>query len=63
MFKYEREGRFYLGVAKIEILVRKITGKICPVFDYAGKIVTIDGYKKETLREFLRVINITSSLK
>ena len=46
-FKYEQEGRFCLGVAKIEIKNGTITGKRCPVFDYTGKkIVTIDAYKK-----------------
>ena len=46
-FKYEQEGRFCLGVAKIESKNGTITGKRCPVFDYSGKkIVTIDAYKK-----------------
>ena len=46
-FKYEQEGRFYLGVAKIESKNGAITGKLCPVFDYSGgKIVTIDAYKE-----------------
>ena len=46
-FKYEQEGRFYLGVAKIESKNRTITGKRCPVLDYTGKkIVTIGAYKK-----------------
>ena len=46
-FKYEQQGMFCLGVAKIESKNGKITGKRCPVFDYLGKnIVTIDAYKK-----------------
>ena len=46
-FKYEQEGRFCLGIAKIESKNGTITGKLCPVFDYTGKkIVTIDAYKK-----------------
>ena len=46
-FKYEQEGRFCLGLSKIEIKNGTITGKRCPVFDYSGKnIVTIDAYKK-----------------
>ena len=51
MFKYEKEGKFYLGVVKVESLDGKITGKLFPVFDYKGKqIVTIEGYKKEMLQ-------------
>ena len=47
-FKYKQEGRFCLGVAKVESKeYGKITGKIFPVFDYIGKKnFTIDGYKK-----------------
>ena len=61
-FKYEQEGRFCLGVAKIEIKNGKITVKRCPVFDYTNKkIVTIGAYKKEILKEFARVRQITSS--
>ena len=46
-FKYEQEGRFCLGVARIEIKNGMITGKRCPIFDYSGvKIVTINDYKK-----------------
>ena len=42
-FKYEHEGRFFLGVANIESRNGTITGKWCPVFDYSGKnIGTID---------------------
>ena len=55
-FKYEKEGRFCLGVAKIKIKNGMITGKRCPVFGYSGeKIVTIDAYKKKkrkNLQEF-----------
>ena len=32
-FKYEKEGRFCLSVARVNILDRKITGKFCPVFN------------------------------
>ena len=32
-FKYEQEGRFCLGVAKVEGQDRTIIGKRCPVFD------------------------------
>ena len=46
-FKYEQEGRFFLGVAKVEGQDGKIIGKRCPVFDYTEKkIVTISAYKK-----------------
>ena len=47
-FKYEQEGRLFLGVAKVESKEDgKITGKRFPVFDYIDKkIVTIDSYKK-----------------
>ena len=47
-FKYNQEGIFCLGVAKVEIKEDgTIKGKLCPVFDYTGKkIVTIDAYKK-----------------
>ena len=42
-FKYEQEGRFFLGVAKVEIQDGTIIGKRCPVFDYTEKkIFTID---------------------
>ena len=47
-FKYEQEGRFCLGVAKIESKNGTMIGKQCLVFYYSGgKIVTIDTYKKE----------------
>ena len=46
-FKYEQEGRFCLGVSKIESKNGTITCKQCPVFDYSGgNIGTIDAYKK-----------------
>ena len=46
-FKYEQEGLFCLGVAKVESQYRTIIGKCYPVFDYTEKkIVTIDAYKK-----------------
>ena len=61
-FKYEQEGRFRLGASKIESKNGTITGKRCPVFYYSGgKIVTIDAYKKEILKEFSRVRKLTSS--
>ena len=48
-FKYEQEGRFCLGEAKVEGKKYKtIIEKSCLVFDYTGKkIVTIDYCKKE----------------
>ena len=46
-FKYEQEGRFCLGVAKVESQYGTIIGKRCPVFGYTGNtIITIDSYKK-----------------
>ena len=46
-FKYEQEGQFYLGVAKVEGQDGTIIGKRCPVFDYTEKkIITINAYKK-----------------
>ena len=50
-FKYEQEGRFCVGVAKVESKEYwTITGKRCPVFDYTDKkIFTIDAYKKRNL--------------
>ena len=48
-FKYEQEGQFCLGVAKVESKYGTITGKRFLVFDYTGKkIVTIDALKKKT---------------
>ena len=61
-FKYEQEGRFCIGVAKVEGQDGTIIGKRCPVFDYTEKkIVTIDAYKKEIRNEFARIRKITSS--
>ena len=62
-FKYNQEGRFCLGVAKVDSKeYGTITGKRCPVFDYTGnKNFTIDAYKKETLNEFARIRKLTSS--
>ena len=61
-FEYEQEGRFCLGASKIESKNGTITGKRCPFLDYTGKkIATIDAYKKEILKEFARVRNLTSS--
>ena len=47
-FKYEQEGCFFLGVAKVKSKeYREITGKRFPVFDYIGKnFFTKDAYKK-----------------
>ena len=51
-FKYDQEGRFCLGVAKVEGQDGTIIGKRCPVFDYTEKkIVTISSYKKEIRNE------------
>ena len=61
-FKYEQEGRFCLSVAKIESRNGKITVKQCPVFDYTNKnIVEIYAYKKEILKEFSGVRQLTLS--
>ena len=44
---YKQDGRFCLGVVKIESKNGTITGKRCPAFEYTGKkIVTIDAFKK-----------------
>ena len=46
-FKYEQEGWFCLGVARVESQYGTIISKRCPVFDNTEKkIVTIDAYKK-----------------
>ena len=61
IFKYEQEGRFCLGVAKVEGKDKKITGQHFPVFGYIEKkIVTIDAYKKEILNESARIRKLTS---
>ena len=61
-FKYEQEGRFCLGVAKVEGQDGTIIGKRCPLFDYTEKkIVTISAYKKEMRNELERVKKLTSS--
>ena len=61
-FKYEQEGLFCLGVAKVESKNGTITGKHCPVLDYTEKKnFTIDAYKKEILNEFKRIRKLTSS--
>ena len=60
-FKYEQEGRFCLGVAKVESQDGTIIGQRCPVFNYTEKkIVTIDAYKKEIMNEFARISKLTS---
>ena len=42
----------------------KITGNHCLLFDLKkGEIGTIDGYRKEILKEFSKVRNLISSLK
>ena len=62
-FKYEKEGRFYLGVAKVESKDGTITGKRCLLFVYTeNNIITMDAYKKEILNEFARIRKLTSSL-
>ena len=62
-FKYEQEGRFCLGVAKVESQDGTIVGKRCPVFNYTEKkIVTFDGYRKEIINEFARIRKLTSLL-
>ena len=49
-------------MAKIESKDGTITGKRCPVLDYADKkIVTIDAYKKEILNEFVGIRKLTLS--
>ena len=61
-FKYEQEGLFCLGVAKVEDQDKKIIGKRCPVFDYTEKkIVTTNAYKKEMRNELERIRKLTSS--
>ena len=61
-FKYEQEGRFCLGVAKVEGQDGKIIGKCCPVFDYTEKkIVMINTYKKEMRNELEIIRKLTSS--
>ena len=46
-FKYKQEGRFCIGVAKVESQDGTIIGKRCSVFDYTEKkLFTIDAYKK-----------------
>ena len=61
-FKYEQELRFCIGVANIESKNGTITGKRCPVFDYTNKkILTIGVYKKEIIKEFARVRELTLS--
>ena len=63
MFKYYKEGRLCIGVAKVESLDKKIIGNRCPVFYFTGGGFNIDEYKKEVLKEFSRLRNITSSSK
>ena len=61
-FKYKQEGRFCLGVAKLEVQYGTIFGKRCPVFDYTEKkIVTINAYKKEMRNELEIIRKLTSS--
>ena len=61
-FKYEQEGRFCLGVAKVESQDGKIIGKRCPVFDYTEKKISrINAYKKEIMNGFARIRKLTSS--
>ena len=61
-FKYEQEGRFCLGVAKVESQDGTIIGKRCPVFDYTEKKISrINAYKKEIMNGFARIRKLTSS--
>ena len=62
-FKYEQEGRFYLGVDKVEGKEDgKITGKRCPVFDYTrNKIFTIDALKNPNTFAIIRKLTSFSS--
>ena len=61
IFKYEREGRFYLRVSKVESQYGTIIGKSFPVFHYTEKkIVPIDAYKKEIMNKFARIRKLTS---
>ena len=61
-FKYEQEGRFCLGVAKVEGQDGTIIGKRCPVFDYTEKkIIMINAYKKEIRNKLERIRKLTSS--
>ena len=61
-FKYEKEGRFCLVMAKVESQDWTIIGKRCPVLDYTEKkIVTINAYKKEMRNELERIRKLTSS--
>ena len=61
-YKYEQEGRFCIGVVKVESKDSTVTGKRCPVFDYTEKkIVTIDASKKEILNGFARIRKLTLS--
>ena len=48
IFKYEQEGQFCLGVAKVKNKEDgTITGKLCPMFNYTGnKIFAMDAYQK-----------------
>ena len=60
-FKYEQEGRFCLGVAKVESQDGTIIGKHFPVFDHTeNKIVTINAYKKEMRNELEIIRKLTS---
>ena len=62
-FKYEQEGRFCLGMAKVKSQDGKIIGKRCPVLDYTEKkMFTINAYKKEMRNQQERKSKLTSSL-
>ena len=61
-FKYEQEGEFCLGVAKVEGQDWTIICKRCPVFYYTEKKnFTVDAYKKEILNKFERIRKLNSS--
>ena len=60
-FKYDQEGRFCFGVAKVESKEDgTITEKRCPVLYYTEKKFTIDAYKKGIQNEFSRIRKLTS---
>ena len=46
-FKYKQEGRFCLGVAKVEVQYGTIIGKRCPVFDYTDNKFSISVLTKK----------------
>ena len=54
-FKYEQEGQFCIGVAKVESQDRTIIGKRCLVFDYKDKkIFRIDALQNRNLEQICK---------